>query len=82
MCKVSGVLWQHQQASWQGVPHVLVPRHVGEDTVLNDLRREMKPVRGKRKECREEAAAAAAAVVPTFIFLPPSEPLDERSLAA
>lgn len=79
MCKVSGVLWQDQQASWQGVPHVLVPRHVGEDTVLNDLRREMKPVREKRKECRDVAAAAAA--VPTFIFLP-SEPLDERSLAA
>lgn len=42
MCQVSGVLWQHQEASWQGVPHVLVPGHVGEDAILNDLRREMK----------------------------------------
>lgn len=74
---MSGVLWQDQQASWQGVPHVLVPGHVGEDTVLNDLRREIKPVREKRKEQREVAAAA----VPTFISLP-SEPLDERRLAA
>lgn len=39
MCKVRGELWQDLQASWQGVPHVLVPRYVREDAVLNDLGR-------------------------------------------
>lgn len=52
MCEVSRVLWQDQQASWQGVPHVLVPRYVREHAVLNDLR-------GQRKKdtagCQEQS---------------------------
>lgn len=40
MCKMSGVLWQDQQTSWEVVPHVLVPRYVRKYTVLNDLRKE------------------------------------------
>lgn len=39
MCKMSGVLWQDQQTSWEVVPHVLVPRYVRKYTVLNDLRK-------------------------------------------
>lgn len=52
MCEVSRVLWQDQQASWQGVPHVLVPRYVREHAVLYDLR-------GQRKKdtagCQEQS---------------------------
>lgn len=45
MCEVSRVLWQDQQASWQGVPHVLVPRYVREHAVLYDLRGQRKKIR-------------------------------------
>lgn len=39
MCEVGGVFRQDQQTSWQGIPHVLVPRYVREDAVFNDLRK-------------------------------------------
>lgn len=69
MCEVSGVFRQHEQTSRQRVPHVLVPRYVGEHAVLNDLGREgakgrrVLNVRAKRKSVFHLHCAAAVVLI-------------------
>lgn len=59
---MGGVLGQHQEAPGRGVPHVLVPGHVGEDAVLDDLRRREESVSvGALPSCGQQGESPAAA---------------------
>lgn len=64
MRQVGGVLRQDQQTSRQGIPHVLIPRHVREDAVFNDLRRH-----GRERDRRAPASLSC---------FPPAKPGEER----
>lgn len=71
MCKMSGVLRQDQQTSWQGVPHVLVPRYVRKYTVFNNLERGEKWMRFDVRS-RENMLALCSKVAVVLIWYKPA----------